>query len=231
MMLAASGAWADAVGVGGRRVDVVAFGLWGDQSVFAEEAKGAARILHAKFGTGRVVVRANTRSRSDATPEALRADLSSLGNQEDPDRDVLFVVLSSHGGPEGVGVVAPGRQETLSPSDLREMIRESGARARVIIVSACYSGVFAEALANPDTLVITAADSEHSSFGCRDGARWTYFGKAFFADALPHAANLSEAFQRAKQLVGEREAREGFHPSNPQMSGGARVLERLGEIR
>jgi len=39
-------------------------------------------------------------------------------------------------------------------------------------------------LANPDTLVITAADADHPSFGCRDKAKWTYFGNAFFNIAL-----------------------------------------------
>jgi hypothetical protein len=36
-------------------------------------------------------------------------------------------------------------------------------------------------LANSDTLVITAADAGHASFGCEDNkAQWTYFGDALF---------------------------------------------------
>nr|WP_256477112.1 C13 family peptidase [Bradyrhizobium sp. 186] len=36
--------------------------------------------------------------------------------------------------------------------------------------------------ANPDVLVITAADADHPSFGCEDKAKWTYFGDAFTSD-------------------------------------------------
>jgi Peptidase C13 family len=57
---------------------------------------------------------------------------------------------------------------------------------RVVIVSACYSGVFVGPLANDNTLVITAAYFDHSSFGCQDKVKWTYFGDAFFNRALRH---------------------------------------------
>ena len=92
-----------------------------------------------------------------------------------------------------------------------------------MVVSACYSGVFIPRLANPDVLVITAADANHPSFGCQDKAKWTYFGDAFFNAALRHAANLEEAFSDARALVRKRELREHFEPSNPLMAGGANV--------
>jgi hypothetical protein len=40
--------------------------------------------------------------------------------------------------------------------------------------------VFVPALADARTLVITAAAADRPSFGCEDGATWTYFGDAFF---------------------------------------------------
>ncbi|MDQ4135815.1 MAG: C13 family peptidase, partial [Pseudomonadota bacterium] len=99
---------------------------------------------------------------------------------------------------------------------------------RILIVSACYSGVFADALADPRTLVITAAAADRPSFGCRDGATWTYFGDAFFNRALRREPRLDAAFTTAKAFVTAREQREGFDPSNPQIAGGAEVLARLG---
>ena len=51
--------------------------------------------------------------------------------------------------------------------------------------------------------------------------KWTYFGDAFFNVALRSADNLQDA--RARTLVRERETREGFTPSNPQMAGGENV--------
>jgi peptidase C13-like protein len=72
-------------------------------------------------------------------------------------------------------------------------------------------------------LVVTAADAKHSSFGCRDKAKWTYFGDAFFNVALRQTKNLKEAFDVARALVEKRELREHFEPSNPRMAGGANV--------
>ena len=85
------------------------------------------------------------------------------------------------------------------------------------------TGVFIPRLAGPDAMVITAADAQHPSFGCEDRAKWTYFGDAFFNVALRTADNLQGAFVRARALVRERETREGFAPSNPQMAGGENV--------
>jgi hypothetical protein len=68
--------------------------------------------------------------------------------------------------------------------------------------------------------VITAADAEHPSFGCRDKAKWTYFGDAFFNVALREAGSLKDAFVVARSLVRKRELREHVEPSNPRMAGG-----------
>ena len=210
------------------RVDVVAFGLWGAQSVFASEAAGAARIVAHQFGHGgKVIVRANTKSSGAATEDSLRATLASLGAKMDPERDVLFLILTSHGNQEGIGVATPQEENFITPIELRDMLRASGARLSVVVVSACYSGIFADALAEPSTLVITAADRDHASFGCRDGAKWTTFGEAFFADALARTKNLPEAFALARSRVAEQEQAEGYDPSNPQMAGGRHVLEVL----
>ena len=210
------------------KVDVVAFGLWGDQSVFASEAAGAARIVARQYGHGgKVVVRANTKQRGDATEDSLRTTLASLGAAMDPEREILFLILTSHGDQQGVGIATPREKSFITPIELREMLRESGARLSVVVVSACYSGIFADALAGPDTLVITAADADHASFGCRDGAKWTTFGEAFFGDALAQAKTLPGAFALARSRIAAREQAEGFDPSNPQMAGGERVLKRL----
>ena len=56
---------------------VVAFGLFGDQSVFASEAKGAAQIVASHFGSSPVIVRANTKSREEVTSETIAATLQS----------------------------------------------------------------------------------------------------------------------------------------------------------
>ena len=103
------------------------------------------------------------------------------------------------------------------------MLDQTGVQHKVVIISACYSGVFIPRLANADTLVITAADADHASFGCEDKAKWTYFGDAFFNIALRQTKTLKDAFLLARTLVSNRELSEGFDPSHPQMAGGANV--------
>jgi len=212
------------------KVAVVAFGLFGGQSVFESEARAAARIIASRFGGDPVIVRANTNTRRDATIETLAGALRSVALTVDPEQDVLFLMLTSHGSREGLAVKAGRHIQTLSPVALRAMLAFTGVRHRVVILSACYSGVFIPALAGPDTLVITAADADHPSFGCRDGAKWTYFGEAFFNAGLNHTRNLREAFDLARKLVRQRERRAGFEPSNPQMLGGENVTPLLDRL-
>lgn len=207
---------------------ILSFGLWGLQSVFESEAKGAAGILEAQLDAGgRSVIRFNSKRRFTAKPHDLLAAAEAAGRALDPEEDVVVLVLTSHGAPEGVGLVAGGMSFLVTPKDVGRILDRARARHRVLIVSACYSGIFAQALADPRTLVITAAASDKPSFGCRDGATWTYFGDAFFNKALRAEPRLDAAFARARELVTAREKREGFDPSNPQIEGGAEVLARL----
>ncbi len=209
---------------------ILSFGLWGPQSVFESEAKGAAEVLESRLDAeGRAIVRFNGKRRFGAMPQDLVAAADAVGRVIDPEEDVAVLVLTSHGSPEGVGLVAGRTERLVSPTTVGRLLDRTHARYRVLIVSACYSGVFAKALADPRTLVITAAASDRPSFGCRDGARWTYFGDAFFNRALREETNLPAAFARARVLDAERERREGFDPSEPQIAGGAEVLARLGD--
>jgi len=205
------------------QVKIVAFGLFGDQDVFESEAKGATGIVSSRFGGAGPIVRFNSKTRGDATAETLAAALQSAAMGMDAERDILFVILTSHGSKAGLVVQAGKRVDTLSPSTLAAMLNRTGVRHRVVIISACYSGIFIPPLADAETLVITAADANHPSFGCRDGAQWTYFGDALFNNALRRMANLKNAFALARKIVGARERANGFAPSNPQMAGGRNV--------
>lgn len=137
--------------------------------------------------------------------------------------DILFLILTSHGSRDGLAVTAGQVMETLQPSDLAEMLGRTGIRSKVVVISACYSGIFIPRIADADTLVITAADAHHPSFGCQDKAKWTYFGDAFFNVALRRSNNLKDAFLLASSVVLKRELRQGFEPSHPQMAGGGNV--------
>ncbi|HLZ02850.1 MAG TPA: C13 family peptidase [Bradyrhizobium sp.] len=211
------------------KLGVVSFGLFGDQGVFRSEATGAAEVVAGRFETGPVTVQYNSRKGGSATIEALARSLLAAANRLDAEKDVLFLILTSHGSPDGLAIKAGRLTQTLTPSRLADMLAKTGVRHKVVVISACYSGVFVPRLANPDVLVITAADANHSSFGCEDKARWTYFGDAFFNTALRQTVSLKDAFLDARSLVRKRELREHFEPSNPLMGGGANVLPLLVE--
>jgi hypothetical protein len=205
------------------KVSVVSFGLFGDQGVFRSEATGAAQVVAGRFGRGPINVQYNSKKGGGATIQGLAMGLQAAATGIDPENDVLFLILTSHGSRAGLAVKAGRRTELLTPANLANMLAVTGVRHKVVIISACYSGVFIPRLANPNVLVITAADAVHPSFGCEDKAKWTYFGDAFFNVALRQAKSLKDAFALARALVRTRELREHFEPSHPLMAGGANV--------
>jgi Peptidase C13 family len=204
-------------------VSVVSFGLFGDQGVFRSEATGAAQVVASRFSRGRIDVQYNSKTGGGATIQALAMALQAAANGMDPENDVLFLILTSHGSRAGLAVKAGQLTQTLTPPELAEMLARTRVRHKVVVISACYSGVFVPRLADPNVLVITAADADHSSFGCQDKAKWTYFGDAFFNVALRKAKSLKDAFVVARALVRNHELREHFEPSNPLIAGGANV--------
>jgi hypothetical protein len=214
---------AAAAAEGVRKTAVVSFGLSGEQDVFRSEATGAASVVASRFDADPVIVRFDTRKKGDATVESLAATLETMGKRIEPRTDALFLILTSHGSRDGLEVTAGRKSTTLTPSKLTEMLDRTGVRYKVVIISACYSGVFIPRLATTDTLVITAADANHPSFGCEDRAKWTYFGDAFFNAALRQSLTLRDAFMVARSLILRREQSNGFEPSHPQMAGGENV--------
>jgi Peptidase C13 family len=206
-----------------RKVTVVSFGLFGHQGVFRREATSAAQIVANRFGGGPVVVKFNSKTGGGATVESLPATLQAEAKKMDAESDILFLILTSHGTRDGLVVSAGRTVETLTPPNLAEMLHRTGVRHKVVIISACYSGVFIPLIADADTLVVTAADANHASFGCEDKAKWTYFGDAFFNVALRRSTSLKDAFLLARSVVVKRELRQGFEPSRPQMAGGENV--------
>ncbi|MFX5684818.1 C13 family peptidase, partial [Acinetobacter baumannii] len=72
-----------------------------------------------------------------------------------------------------------------------------GIKRRVVILSACFAGVFVPVLASDDTAVLTAASSDRTSFGCQADADWTFFGDALVNHALRKAQPLDAAAREA----------------------------------
>src|SRR5215831_21046732 len=83
--------------------------------------------------------------------------------------DVFLLLMTSHGEASGFGLRLPSEVVTqLTPQEVAAVLDREGVKNRIAIVSACYSGTFVPPLANDNTIVLTAADAQSTSFGCVD---------------------------------------------------------------
>ena len=65
------------------------------------------------------------------------------------------------------------------------------------------------------------------SFGCGAESDFTYFGKAYFDQALRTTYSFTGAFDAARRSIEARERAEGRTPSNPQMYVGREIAHKL----
>lgn len=197
----------------------------GNQEVFRREVEFVDAAFAERFGTaGHSITLVNAKGGAEHTPIAsvtsLRRSLDAIGRRMDKTQDILFVFLTSHGSKtHELSLGLPGhRLPDLGAATLAQALKDTGIRWKVVVVSACYSGGFIDALRDGSTLVITSARADRTSFGCADENDFTYFGRAFFKEALPHSASFEEAYARAKQLIAEWETGDAKHGAAAQPS-------------
>src|SRR5271165_3354360 len=219
------------------KVFFVGFAGVGDQAVFAQEVGLASRVLGERYDIGgRKLSLINDQRDLERAPLAtvsgLKYALRGLAKRMNLEQDVLFLSISSHGADDPAIVVSNSQLplNDLSDEDLADALRESGIKWRVIIISACYAGGFIDSLSDPRTIVIAAAAADRTSFGCSNDRDLTYFGEAFYRDALPAAASLRSAFDTAKAAIAARERREHIAPSHPQAYFGAQMEAKLKQM-
>jgi hypothetical protein len=211
----------------------VAVAGWADQDVFVKELDGALASLGRVLPfDGRVVRLVNSPETIRTTPLATRDNLAAavraVGERIDKDEDVLILFMTSHGSPDGFALQLPGAKPVgLPPREVARMLNGAGIKNRVVIVSACYSGIFVKPLANDTTIVMTAADEKNPSFGCAPGRDWTYFGDALFNRTLRPGMDFRRAFNDARNLISGWELQERLRPSNPQGHFGTALVEKL----
>lgn len=145
--------------------------------------------------------------------------LVSLAGQA---RDGCLLYFSSHGAQTGVVVGWTGQNpNVLSPDTLSKMIdRACGQRPTVVILSACFSGVFVKTLSDSNRAVFTAARADRSSFGCSEEDRYPYYDDCVL-QAFPKVSDFAALATAAKQCVSAKEAATGAKPpSDPQIAIG-----------
>jgi hypothetical protein len=144
-------------------------------------------------------------------PDLIGEKLAQLASQA---RGGCLLYFSSHGAPSGIQVGA----HLLSPAGLSLIVDEAcGDRPTVLILSACFSGVFVQPLARPDRMVLTAARPDRSSFGCGSSDKYPYFD-ACVIQTLPIASDFADLGRKVQVCVADREkATDMTPPSDPQM--------------
>jgi peptidase C13-like protein len=215
---------------------VIAVALDSDP-VFGREARQAGAVLGRRYGAaGRTIVLAGTDGSGPSllprgTPASFALALARVAELADGQEDALIVYATAHGAPFGLyyhdGDSGYG---AISPNRLRGMLDQLGLSNRLLILSACYSGVFVPALRSANGAIVTAAAADRASFGCVAENDWTFFGDAMINQALRKPQPLAAAFAEADGLVGRWESELNVRPSQPQFSAGplaARWLDAL----
>lgn len=212
----------------------------GSQDVFRNEAEYAQRLFEQRFDAkGHVVVLENNPSTVGTRPLAswtnLQRTLQAIAQKMDPAQDIVLLYLTTHGSSDHVLLVDldPLPLNQIAPEDVVDAFKTTPAmRWKVVVVNACYSGGFIDALRDDSTLVMTSARSDRTSFGCGTDSDITWFGKALLVDALNQTTSLPAAFAIAREEVARREAEDAktdpelLH-SEPQISTSASIDAKL----
>ncbi len=213
---------------------LITFAGDGEEDVFRNEVEFVDKLFEERFAAkGHVLTLVNNPATLSKYPIAslsnLELAIDGLAKRMNAEQDVLMLFITTHGSPKHELYVSldPLPLDQIVPDDLADLFSDSPIKQRVFVISACYSGGFVDALKGPDTMVITAARSDRSSFGCGTQSEITDFGRAFFVDALNHTASFADAFAAASKEVDSWETRDHQAHSFPQISSDSLIEKAL----
>ena len=128
--------------------------------------------------------------------------------------DACLLHLTSHGTRQGFFLRgAPG----ISPARLNSVLERScGDQPTVVLISACYSGVFLDrVMLKPNRIILTAAAEDRTSFGCSSENQYTYWDGCLI-DSFTQSDNWAVLYGAIKRCVETKEAQRRFTPSLPR---------------
>ena len=175
----------------------------------------------AGHGVRDIKIFSSSSSRIDRARWATGANMSAALKSGGGEGCIAFV--TSHGAERGIYLRPDGGLYT--PASLDQALTEGcGTAPTVVIMSACHSGTFIDSrMRKPNRVILTAAATDRSSFGCGTGNQYTYYDRCLLThfDSVATWRELAEA-TRACVEVQEREF--GIRtPSMPQTYFGAEV--------
>ncbi len=178
-------------------------------------------------------------ARDDMVDYSLRPDVTSPTTAQTALQGIAEVTgranrgcmlyFTSHGSPQAMVF---GENGTLTPTAMATLVRRwCQDRPTVLIISACYSGIFVDGLAAPNRMIMTAARRDRSSFGCSEDATYPYFDGCVI-QSMPTASDFIALGNAVRACVKTREDAEGLSPaSEPQVSIGATMQLILPTLR
>ncbi|QYF93376.1 C13 family peptidase [Massilia sp. PAMC28688] len=219
----------------------ITFAPYEGEEVFRRESRMVSEVMAQRFdAAGRQLQLLNHEDELSsapwATPLNLRRAIAGLARIMDRSEDVLFIHLTSHGAANGQLAASfwPLDVAPLVPKELKLWLDQAGIRHRVLSVSACYSGSWVAPLAGDDTLVMTAADADNTSYGCGKKSELTFFGRAVFDEQIrTETLSFEQAHAAARKVIATREKEAGKDDgySNPQIRVGRNIGPYLARLR
>jgi hypothetical protein len=166
----------------------------------------------------------NPRERKHGSVPSSAVNLSgALRDLSVGDQDACLIHMTSHGSPQGFYLRNGGY---ITPQALDKILDSScGDRPTVVLISACYSGVFVgPAMQKKNRIILTAARQDRTSFGCSRENEYTYWDSCLI-DSLPKSDSWKSLYGNLQQCVETKESRGRFKPSLPQAYFGEEVSD------
>jgi hypothetical protein len=202
---------------------IVVAGDWHDHDGHPSDIFDNARrdVAHDLLGLGfvpRNVEEFSVRPGASQIPANARAIGNALSELSVRGSGGCLVYISSHGSPDGVVL----GDTLLHPARLARILDASCAeKPTVVVISACFSGVFVPALRARNRMILTAARADRTSFGCGQTDKYPYFDQCVLS-VWPSADSFAALGRAAQICVAAREKKEHVGPpSEPQIWIGA----------
>ncbi|MBR0655746.1 C13 family peptidase [Plastoroseomonas arctica] len=191
----------------------------GDDSLPVWE--NATARMASLLGERATIRRFSDRSRA-AEPAEPRAVLAAIAGLRPAQGEGCLVYMTMHGAPEQ-GLVFSPAQAVVSPALLdRALTQGCGEAPTVAILSGCFTGIYADALARPNRIVMMAARRDRPSFGCGAGEVFTVYDECLLK-AYERGGAWAEVARSTTACVGMREQQMRVRPSEPPTTIGDRV--------
>lgn len=171
-----------------------------------------------------------TQGAEPATPDRV---LAAIAQMRPGPEEACLVFLTMHGVPNQ-GLAFPLSRQPVGPAPLDAALSQGCGRAPTfVVVSACYSGGFAQPpMARPNRVILTAARADRSSFGCGAQFSLTVFDRCVITAMMVGQGGAPGVARSARDCVAAEEARQNMRPaSEPQAYIGAEAVALVPRVR